>query len=208
MQVELRRLQQSLGITFILVTHDQEEALIMSDRIAVMFEGKIAQLASPEELYRRPNSRRVASFIGAMNFLDAQVTSCTETGLHLNIPALGEVEVPQSYLPEGLNPQDIHTIGIRPEMLTVLYDGDQSAERIAEAQVVGTSYYGDMTYYSVLLPGHTEEVMISMRNTAGRSILSVGRKVSVGWGADSIVLISITGPCKRVLKQDQSNDEF
>ncbi|AZV80970.1 ABC transporter ATP-binding protein (plasmid) [Parasedimentitalea marina] len=188
MQVELRRLQQSLGITFILVTHDQEEALIMSDRIAVMFEGKIAQLATPEELYRRPISRRVASFIGVMNFLEARVTGSGEAGLQLDIPALGQVEVSHDHLPEGLNPQDIHTIGIRPEMLTVLYDGDQGAERIAQAQVVGTSYYGDMTYYSVLLPGHTEEVTISMRNTAGRSILNVGSTVSVGWGADSIVL--------------------
>ena len=66
MQVELRQLQQSIGITFILVTHDQEEALIMSDRIAVMFEGNIAQIDSPEGLYRHPVSKRVASFISSM----------------------------------------------------------------------------------------------------------------------------------------------
>ena len=69
MQIELRELQKSLGITFILVTHDQEEALIMSDRIAVMFDGQIAQLATPEELYKRPVSKTVASFIGVMNSL-------------------------------------------------------------------------------------------------------------------------------------------
>ena len=69
MQVELIKLQREVGITFILVTHDQEEALVMSDRIAVMFEGEIAQLDEPEELYRRPDDRRVASFIGMMNFL-------------------------------------------------------------------------------------------------------------------------------------------
>lgn len=67
MQVELIKLQREVGITFVLVTHDQEEALVMSDRIAVMFEGEIAQLADPETLYRRPNSRRVADFIGVMN---------------------------------------------------------------------------------------------------------------------------------------------
>ena len=69
MQVELMRLQRAVGITFILVTHDQEEALIMSDRIAVMFDGGIAQLDDPEVLYRRPKDRRVAEFIGVMNFV-------------------------------------------------------------------------------------------------------------------------------------------
>jgi spermidine/putrescine transport system ATP-binding protein len=72
MQVELIKLQRQVGITFILVTHDQEEALVMSDRIAVMFEGEIAQLADPETLYRRPNSKKVADFIGTMNFIPAK----------------------------------------------------------------------------------------------------------------------------------------
>ncbi|MEO1704682.1 MAG: ABC transporter ATP-binding protein, partial [Pseudomonadota bacterium] len=72
MQGELRRLQRQVGITFILVTHDQEEALIMSDRIAVMFEGQIAQVAAPQDLYRRPKTRQVADFIGVMNFLPAE----------------------------------------------------------------------------------------------------------------------------------------
>ena len=73
MQVELIRLQRQVGITFILVTHDQEEALVMSDRIAVMFEGEIGQMDDPETLYRRPKSKRVAAFIGLMNFLPARV---------------------------------------------------------------------------------------------------------------------------------------
>jgi ABC-type nitrate/sulfonate/bicarbonate transport system ATPase subunit len=80
MQVELIKLQREVGITFILVTHDQEEALVMSDRIAVMFEGSIAQLDDPETLYRRPSSRRVAEFIGMMNFLPAQVTDAQGAG--------------------------------------------------------------------------------------------------------------------------------
>ena len=73
MQVELIKLQRQVGITFVLVTHDQEEALVMSDRIAVMFEGEIAQLDGPEALYARPANRRVADFIGVMNFLPANV---------------------------------------------------------------------------------------------------------------------------------------
>ena len=77
MQSELRKLQRTVGITFVLVTHDQEEALTMSDRIAVMFDGKIAQIDSPEGLYRRPISRRVASFIGVVNFIPATVLENT-----------------------------------------------------------------------------------------------------------------------------------
>ncbi|NKB15916.1 MAG: ABC transporter ATP-binding protein, partial [Sphingomonadales bacterium] len=87
MQVELIRLQRQVGITFILVTHDQEEALVMSDRIAVMFEGEIAQLADPETLYRRPASKKVADFIGTMNFLPAKIVS--EAGGRVEVDAQG-----------------------------------------------------------------------------------------------------------------------
>lgn len=188
MQVELRELQKSLGITFILVTHDQEEALIMSDRIAVMFEGEIAQLASPEELYRRPATKRVASFIGVMNFLDARLESTSETGITLVIPALGKVALPHSAVPQGMDPALIKQIGIRPEMLTLLFDPKDKAENEVTAEVVSSDYYGDMTYYSVQLPQQDAPVTISMRNTAGRSIAAAGKLVRVGWGAESVVL--------------------
>ncbi len=188
MQVELRTLQRSIGITFILVTHDQEEALIMSDRIAVMFEGRIEQLDSPEGLYRRPVNKRVASFIGVMNFLPARVTATTDTHLTLDIAALGSVEVPRHSIATDVDTAAINSVGVRPEMLTLLFDGFERSENKVEAEVTDTQYYGDMTYYTIRLPGHAEPVTISMRNTAGRSVMSPGSKVSVGWGADSIVV--------------------
>lgn len=188
MQVELRQLQQSIGITFILVTHDQEEALIMSDRIAVMFEGEIAQIATPQELYRHPVSKRVASFIGVMNFLPARVASQTESTISVKIPALGTVDLPRSQIPAGLTADAIDTAGVRPEMLTILFHDNEQAEHVVDAEVAGTAYYGDMTYYSVLLPGTDKPATISMRNTAGRSVAAPGTKVRVGWGAESIVL--------------------
>src|SRR3546814_19507360 len=73
MQVELRHLQRAVGITFILVTHDQEEALTMSDRIAVMLGGRLVQCDRPEEIYQHPRTRAVAEFIGGLNFLEAAV---------------------------------------------------------------------------------------------------------------------------------------
>ncbi|MEZ5777005.1 MAG: ABC transporter ATP-binding protein [Paracoccaceae bacterium] len=188
MQHELRALQQSLGITFILVTHDQEEALIMSDRIAVMFEGTIAQLATPEELYRRPVSKRVASFIGVMNFLPAKVTGENDESIRLDIPSLGAIEIPRSAIPAGLAASAVDEIGMRPEMLTVLFDGNSGYQHSINATVADSSYYGDMTYYDVLLPGLTRPVTISMRNTAGRSVAKPGSTVRVGWGAESVVL--------------------
>jgi spermidine/putrescine transport system ATP-binding protein len=188
MQVELRNLQRSIGITFILVTHDQEEALIMSDRIAVMFEGRIAQMASPEELYRRPVTKRVASFIGVMNLLPAKTRGTDGDRLVLDIAALGTAHVPRSALPQGVEPDQIETVGVRPEMLTVLFDGEARAEHRVQGEVVQAEYYGDMTYYTVTLPGHDAPVTISMRNTAGRSVLKPGEPATVGWGAESIVL--------------------
>ncbi|MFD0858010.1 ABC transporter ATP-binding protein [Roseovarius aquimarinus] len=189
MQHELRRLQKSLGITFILVTHDQEEALIMSDRIAVIFDGTIAQLATPEELYRRPRTRRVASFIGVMNFLEASATGGNGAPYQLDIPALGQIEVPASQAPAGLAASRINVVGVRPEMFTITGEDTGHFEREVQGTVTGTDYYGDMTYYSVALPGAEAPVTISMRNTAGRAVAREGSTVTVGWGADSIVLL-------------------
>lgn len=127
MQVELIKLQRNVGITFILVTHDQEEALVMSDRIAVMFEGRIAQVDDPETLYRRPRSRQVASFIGKMNFLDATVKS-TGPRIALVVAGLGPVEIDAEQAPGGATPGDT-SVGIRPEMLSLVFEGDAPASQ-------------------------------------------------------------------------------
>ncbi|MCR8827495.1 ABC transporter ATP-binding protein [Pseudosulfitobacter koreensis] len=188
MQVELRSLQRSIGITFILVTHDQEEALIMSDRIAVMFDGRIEQLDTPEGLYRRPVNRRVASFIGVMNFLPAKVLGVTDQHVKLDIAALGQIDVPRHDIDPAFDIEAVDTIGVRPEMFTLLADADDTAQMKVQGEVVDSEYYGDMTYYSVRLAGHDTPVTISMRNTAGRSVVPPGSQVTVGWGADSIVV--------------------
>ena len=187
MQVELRHLQRAVGITFILVTHDQEEALTMSDRIAVMFDGDIAQLATAQDLYRRPNSRRVASFIGLMNFLDARVTGESDDTMALDVAALGQVDVGKAQATGGTASGDV-SVGIRPEMLSILF-GDDTAEHVIEGTVFETEYYGDMTYYGVSLPGIDAPVTVTMRNTAGRPVLEEGATARVGWGAESIVVL-------------------
>ena len=186
MQTELRRLQRQVGITFILVTHDQEEALIMSDRIAVMFDGEIAQLDSPQELYSRPKTKEVANFIGIMNFLPAIASDAKDGLIKLKIPGLGDALIGEDQAPSG----SIGTqIGIRPEMLTILLSDDQKAEKEVVGTVVEVNYYGDMSYYSIALDGVTEPLSVSMRNTAGRKVLEPNDKTRVGWGAESLILL-------------------
>ena len=186
MQTELRRLQRQVGITFILVTHDQEEALIMSDRIAVMFDGEIAQLDSPQELYSRPKTKEVANFIGIMNFLPAIASDAKDGLIKVKIPGLGDALIGEDQAPSG----SIGTqIGIRPEMLTILLSDDQKAEKEVVGTVVEVNYYGDMSYYSIALDGVTEPLSVSMRNTAGRKVLEPNDKTRVGWGVESLILL-------------------
>ncbi|WGH78303.1 ABC transporter ATP-binding protein [Jannaschia ovalis] len=181
MQVELIRLQRHVGITFILVTHDQEEALVMSDRIAVMFEGEIAQLAEAEALYRRPIDRRVAEFIGVMNFLPARANGDTVEVAGLGRMALSEL---QSQATTHGDP----VAGFRPETATLLFDGQSHDGRVAEGAIAEVVYYGDMTYYDVTLDGADRPVRISMRNVFGRPVLEIGARARVAWSPGAVTL--------------------
>ena len=187
MQMELIKLQRQVGITFILVTHDQEEALVMSDRIAVMFEGQIAQLDDPETLYRRPKTRQVADFIGTMNFLPATVLAEAPGGCEVEVAGLGRCQIAADQAPSGRSGQDT-TVGFRPETLTILYDGQAAAVRETPGTVEEVVYYGDMTYYDVKLDGVSSAVRLSMRNVPGRPVLDIGTRARVAWSPDALVL--------------------
>lgn len=188
MQTELRQLQRSLGITFIMVTHDQEEALIMSDRVAVMFDGELVQLATPQELYRRPINKKVAEFIGTMNFFDTRLIAQKGESVELEIAGLGCVEIAGS---QALaNPSSSSVVaGIRPEMMTLLFDSEASGGQETSGTVVGLSYYGDITYYDVEVAGKNTPMTISMKNSVGRNILEIGDPARIGWGADAVILL-------------------
>jgi spermidine/putrescine transport system ATP-binding protein len=185
MHVELRQLQRAVGITFVLVTHDQEEALTLSDRLAVMFKGRIAQVDRPEEMYQRPASREVAEFLGGMNFLPATLVDETPAALTLAVAALGTVTIPRA--PDGAGAGGDLTVGVRPERMTLLVDEGAAAARTVSGRVADAVYYGDMTYYRVALEGLDEPVVVSMRNAVGRRILQAGEAVGVGWAPESLV---------------------
>ena len=187
MQVELIRLQRQVGITFVLVTHDQEEALVMSDRIAVMFEGNISQLDDPETLYRRPNSRKVAEFIGVMNFLPAKINGEENGHIQLDVAGLGAVDIAADQAPAAPSGEGA-CVGFRPETLTILFDGQTATDRETPGTIDEVVYYGDMTYYDVRLDGVSAPVRISMRNVFGRPVLDIGTRTRVAWSAGALVL--------------------
>lgn len=186
MQSELRRLQRHVGITFILVTHDQEEALIMSDRIAVMFEGRIVQLETPEALYRRPATREVGAFIGQMNFLSGQVRSGSD-GFVAQIDGLGHAPLDGGQSASALRPGAAE-FGMRPESLSLIFDGETRVGSETSGRVVDRAYYGDMTYYEVILAGVETPVTISMKNMVGRPVLSVGDVARVVWDPRALIV--------------------
>jgi spermidine/putrescine transport system ATP-binding protein len=186
MQEELIKLQRQVGITFILVTHDQEEALVMSDRIAVMFEGQIAQLDDPETLYRRPKTRQVAEFIGVMNFVPATVHKAGER-VEVEVTGLGRCEIGSDQCPGGISTGAV-SAGFRPETLTILYEGQTATDREAQGTVTEVVYYGDMTYYDVKLDGVEEPVRLSMRNVPGRPVLDIGARTRIAWSPTALVL--------------------
>ena len=113
MQVELKRIQQEVGITFIYVTHDQEEAMTMSDRIAVMNRGQYEQLADPESLYERPTTRFVAGFLGVSNLLPGTVDGGADSYTVVRMADDTRVRVPRSARPTGRSVE----AGVRPEKI-------------------------------------------------------------------------------------------
>jgi len=187
MQVELIKLQRQVGITFVLVTHDQEEALVMSDRIAVMFDGEIDQLDDPETLYRHPTSRRVANFIGTMNFMPAKVLSEDGGRIEVEAQGFGRLTLDAAQASGAPSPEGA-SIGFRPETLTILFDSQKAVDRDSMATIEEVVYYGDMTYYDARLDGMQSPVRISMRNVFGRPVLDIGARARVAWSPGALVL--------------------
>jgi spermidine/putrescine transport system ATP-binding protein len=158
MQIELQNLQRQLGITFVLVTHDQEEALSMSDRICIMREGHIVQVGSPQELYDRPKSRYVADFVGTSNFFSGKITNLTENlvsvllenGMSMQGILGGELTVGQDVC-----------ISIRPEQMRLHRQGDGLTVKVLNRIFLGehTEYlvtHGTLGDFLVLSPRQSE----------------------------------------------------
>jgi spermidine/putrescine transport system ATP-binding protein len=172
MQIELKRLQHETGITFIFVTHDQEEALTMSDRIAVMGKGKILQIGSPHEIYDQPATRFVANFIGETNFLNGVALSKGRVKL-----AAGPEIVAAA--PLGLTPTGNVTVVIRPEHAVLTTPAKGQFKGVIHNIV----YFGTDTHFHVQL-SDGESFMVRQQNSAGGgAAYAVGAKVGVNIAA-------------------------
>ncbi len=145
MQLELKRLQSETGVTFVFVTHDQEEALTMSDRVAVMSEGRILQIGTPREIYDHPAERFVADFIGETNFLNAEILSREGRRVRLRLACGPEAE---AELPEGFEPKGAVTVALRPEHVALAAPDDPAA---AGAEVRDLIYVGADTQLRLAL---------------------------------------------------------
>jgi spermidine/putrescine ABC transporter ATP-binding subunit len=185
MQLELVRLRNVVGITFIIVTHDQDEALSMANRIAVMDRGRVVQVASPAELYEFPNSRFVAAFIGKINLLEARVAGMDNGRLLADAPGIGRVAVPFS----GAARSEIG-LAVRPEKVKL----DRSEPSVGRLRIRGRvkeiAYYGDESHVFIEDGSGlviTANVPNDARTTQGP--VAVGDEVWVSWApADTLVL--------------------
>jgi spermidine/putrescine transport system ATP-binding protein len=176
MQIELKRIQMEVGITFIHVTHDQEEAMTMADTIAVMNQGKIEQMGSATELYEAPKTAFVANFLGQCNLIKAKVQS--RAAGKAVVTAKGHTfEVPLSRVSTD---SDSVLLGVRPEKLRL---DDQGINSIKDCVVTDRSFVGTSTQYLVRTPWDLELVVFE-QNDEGLHDLHVGDKVSLEWDAE------------------------
>jgi spermidine/putrescine ABC transporter ATP-binding subunit len=174
---ELVRLQRELGIAFILVTHDQEEALTMADRIGVMHAGRLMQVGTPAEVYERPNSRLVAEFLGAANVLPIVVRN-GRTELAGGMP----IEIATA------PPSDAAWLAIRPERMTL--GATDAANRVAGV-VVQRSYAGEtLTHLVRLADGSTLRATVALRQGLNAAQAGIGDTVTLSWDADACIVLS------------------
>ncbi|NJL47447.1 MAG: ABC transporter ATP-binding protein [Leptolyngbyaceae cyanobacterium SM2_5_2] len=187
MQVELSTLHRQLGITFIMVTHDQEEALSLSDRIAVMNAGQIEQIGTPSDIYDRPRTPFVADFIGDTNLMPGRIEGSrsgeklhvvTETGLRVWIQAGGE------HSREALSPSVV--VSVRPEKVRLSQE-PPTADNCYQGQVSHVMYLGTHVHWGVRLT--SGEILTALQTNRGNALLTLDTPVYVYWGASDCRLL-------------------
>lgn len=177
MRDELRALQRATGITFVFVTHDQEEALDMSDRICVLGRGEIQQLGTPDEIYEDPANRFVADFIGETNFFEVDVLSVEGDQATVSTPFGRSLTTWHRGARAGAKA----TLSLRPEKIGM---GDQAVGEVFQGRITSRNYMGGFTLYQVDVGGVS--LKVSKRNAVTHSqSLDLGQEVKIGFRADS-----------------------
>jgi len=211
MQFELRRIQQSLGITTILVTHDQEEALTMSDRVAVMNHGAILQYGSPTEVYEHPRTRFVSEFLGTSNLFSGRVVGAENgAGVRVEIPRDGTKPILLRVGRNAGSPAagDQALVAIRPEKMRLAKrstaasaaanDVDRAADRDVDridAKVIDYVFRGTYHAYQVGVAGRSEPLFVYQQaiDADGQGIFPAGSEVQVTWSPENVVALADDG---------------
>jgi spermidine/putrescine transport system ATP-binding protein len=182
LQLELKRIQQEVGITFVHVTHDQEEAMSMADTIAVMNKGKIEQAGSAEELYERPHTAFVANFLGVSNLIAAKLGATTGDLATVETHDGAAIRVPSERI--GPHDTDAVLVGVRPEKVTLVPAGQDTPQgaNVLRGTVVVASFLGVSIQYLVRTAGGEELTVIAQNaDGAGPDAFAVGRDVQLAW---------------------------
>ncbi len=198
MQIELKQIQHEVQITFIYVTHDQEEALTMSDVIVVMRDGRIQQQGAPESLYQNPVNRFVAGFIGSSNFIEAKTTGAPDASGALGVEIDGGLRF-AGRLTNGDRPAAgaAVTLALRPE--SVLLTGEGAAPPAEEpgwaglpGRVLSGTYLGDQNEYRVDVPGMGELITRVQAQSLGQATRAFGpgESVCVWWHKDAALVLT------------------
>jgi spermidine/putrescine transport system ATP-binding protein len=194
MQVELKRIQQDVGITFIYVTHDQEEAMTMSDRIAVMNRGRYEQLGAPEELYERPRTRFVAGFLGASNLLRGRVDGASNGHAMVRLGEVAAVRVPAERM-EGRTDVEV---GVRPEKIRLVPPDEVKppGTNSLPGRISDVAYTGVSTQYHVAL-ADGQNVTVYEQNVAraaAGALHRAGEDVRMTWSPEDTFVVDPATP--------------
>jgi spermidine/putrescine transport system ATP-binding protein len=200
MQIELKRIQREVGITFIYVTHDQGEALSMSDRVAVMSNGVIEQIDEPQAIYDRPLTPFVADFIGDMNFLEGDVVEAADGGFAVDAGS-GIIVRGRGDATKGARVR----VGIRPERMTAAAGTSGGAANSAAADVISKVYLGDQVQLMARVATGASIVVRSQRSAAEQTIdtINAGDSVVLRWDEAAPLLLREESPT-RVAGQEES----
>jgi spermidine/putrescine transport system ATP-binding protein len=187
MQIELKRIQNEVGITFLYVTHDQEEAMVMSNRLAVMNSGRVEQLATPEEAYDRPATEFVAGFLGASNLLPGRLGERVDALVRVELDRGGSVLAPAN---DAAADASFVQIGVRPEKLRLanLREEPPARTNSLDGRVALVTYIGVSHQYAIEL-AEGGELIVYAQNAGGVALPQVGDPVRVLWEPEHTFLV-------------------
>ena len=189
-QFELINIQEELGVTFVVVTHDQEEAMPLASRIGVMNNGVIVQTDEPHDVYEYPNSRFVAEFVGSVNLFEGQVTQDEPDSVRISSPEAGAT----LYVNHGIScsPDQVVHVAIRPEKITISHNRPNQSENCLQGEIEEIAYMGSLSVFKVRLPSG-KEVRVTQPNFT-RDMgerFTWNDKVFLFWDEDSSVVLTV-----------------